>query len=76
MANRLFFPVSRAYELYFRILLIILLALTGCRKGSPKQDIRHDEIKELNARVLEKAIGEPDSALMMIMQRPTKRRPI
>ena len=51
---------------HITILLITLLALAGCRKGMPKQDLRHEEIKELNARVLEKAIGEPDSALMMI----------
>ena len=51
---------------HITIVLITLLALTGCQKGTPKQDLRHDEIKELNARVLEKAIIEPDSALMMI----------
>lgn len=51
---------------HITILLITLLALAGCRKGMPKQDLRHDEIKALNALVLEKAIGEPDSAMMMI----------
>lgn len=51
---------------HITLLLITLLALAGCRKGTPKQDLRHDEIKALNACVLEKAIGEPDSALMMI----------
>lgn len=51
---------------HITLLIITLLALAGCREETPKPDLRHDEIKELNARVLEKAISEPDSALMMI----------
>ena len=51
---------------HITLLILTLLALAGCREETPKPDLRHDEIKELNARVLEKAIGEPDSAMMMI----------
>ena len=59
--------VKRYCSLFLSIYLIIaLLALAGCRKGTPKQDLSHDEIRELNTLVLEKAIGEPDCSLMMI----------
>ena len=51
---------------HITILIITLLALAGCREETPKPDLRHDEIRELNTLVLEKAIGEPDSAMMMI----------
>ena len=43
-----------------------MLAIVGCGRGSGDKGLTHDEVVAINERVLEKAIGQPDSALMMI----------
>ena len=40
--------------------------MVGCGRRTPEQGIDHNEIRALNAQVLETAISQPDSALMMI----------
>ena len=42
------------------------LAVTGCGRSTGSEDLSHDEVRAVNAWVLEKAISQPDSALMMI----------
>ena len=43
-----------------------MLAIVGCVRGRGEKGLTHDEVAAINERVLEKAIGQPDSALMMI----------
>ena len=43
-----------------------VLAIVGCGRGADDEGLTHDEVRAINERVLEKAIGQPDSALMMI----------
>ena len=43
-----------------------MLAIVGCVRGTGEKGLTHDEVAAINERVLEKAIGQPDSALMMI----------
>ncbi len=42
------------------------LAVMGCGRSTGNEDLSHDEVRAINAWVLEKAINQPDSALMMI----------
>ena len=42
------------------------LAVMGCGRSTGNEDLSHDEVRAVNAWVLEKAISQPDSALMMI----------
>ena len=42
------------------------LAVMGCGRATGSEDLSHDEVRAINAWVLEKAISQPDSALMMI----------
>ena len=48
------------------ILLCAVLAIVGCRRGTGEKGLTHEEMVAINERVLEKAISQPDSALMMI----------
>ena len=43
-----------------------MLAIVGCVRGTGEKGLTHDEVAAINERVLEKAIGQPDSALIMI----------
>ena len=53
---------------YTIIYILTVLAIVGCGRGTGEQGPTHDEVVAINERVLEKAIGQPDSALMMIEQ--------
>ncbi len=46
--------------------IVAALAIVGCGRGTGEKGLTHDEVRAINERVLEKAIGQPDSALMMI----------
>jgi hypothetical protein len=46
--------------------ILTVLAIVGCGRGAGDEGLTHDEVRAINERVLEKAIGQPDSALMMI----------
>lgn len=46
--------------------IVAVLAIVGCGRGTGEKGLTHDEVRAINERVLEKAIGQPDSALMMI----------
>ena len=46
--------------------LLAVLAVMGCGWSTGNEDLSHDEVRAINAWVLEKAINQPDSALMMI----------
>lgn len=46
--------------------LLAVLAVMGCGRATGSEDLSHDEVRAINAWVLEKAISQPDSALMMI----------
>jgi len=43
-----------------------ILALIGCAQRTGEKGLTHEEVRAINERVLEKAINQPDSALMMI----------
>ena len=43
-----------------------MLAIAGCGRGTGEKELTHEEVRAINERVLEKAIDQPDSALMMI----------
>ena len=43
-----------------------MLAIAGCVRGTGEKGLTHDDVAAINERVLEKAIGQPDSALIMI----------
>ena len=55
------FKTCQAYLCVFAV-----LAIVGCGRGADDEGLTHDEVRAINERVLEKAIGQPDSALMMI----------
>ena len=46
--------------------MFAVLAIVGCGRSTGSEDLSHDEVRAVNAWVLEKAISQPDSALMMI----------
>ncbi|MBR4534298.1 MAG: AraC family transcriptional regulator [Bacteroidaceae bacterium] len=48
--------------------IVAALAIVGCGRGTGEQGLTHEEVVAINEQVLEKAIGQPDSALMMIEQ--------
>ena len=52
--------------IYYIIGVFAVLAIVGCVRGTGEKGLTHDEVAAINERVLEKAIGQPDSALMMI----------
>ena len=52
--------------IYYIIGVFAVLAIVGCVGGTGEKGLTHDEVAAINERVLEKAIGQPDSALMMI----------
>ena len=51
---------------YTIICIVTVLAIVGCARGTGETELTHDEVVAINERVLEKAIGQPDSALMII----------
>ena len=51
---------------YIIIGMFAVLAIVGCGRSTGSEDLSHDEVRAVNAWVLEKAISQPDSALMMI----------
>jgi len=53
---------------YSIICILTVLAIVGCGRGTGEEGPTHEEVVAINERVLEKAIGQPDSALMMIEQ--------
>lgn len=46
--------------------MLAVLAVTGCGRGAGEKGLTHEEVVAVNEWVMEKAIGQPDSALMMI----------
>ena len=56
----------RAIKYTIIICIVTVLAIVGCARGTGETELTHDEVVAINERVLEKAIGQPDSALMMI----------
>ena len=58
----------RAIKYTIIIYIATVLAIVGCARGTGEKELTHDEVVAINERVLEKAIGQPDSALMMIEQ--------
>ena len=73
-ANRCYFQINsylctimRVFRyIYYIIGVFAVLAIVGCVRGTGEKGLTHDEVAAINERVLEKAIGQPDSALMMI----------
>ena len=51
---------------YNIICMFAVLAIVGCGRETDEKGLTHDEVVAINERVLEKAINQPDSALMMI----------
>ena len=51
---------------YNIICILTVLAIAGCGRGTGEKELTHEEVRAINERVLEKAIDQPDSALMMI----------
>ena len=57
----------KAVKNIYIIGVLAVLAIVGCgRGGVDEKNLSHDEVRAINAWVLEKAINQPDSALMMI----------
>ena len=56
----------RSVRYIYTIGVFAVLAIVGCGRGADDEGLTHDEVRAINERVLEKAIGQPDSALMMI----------
>lgn len=50
----------------FLVCLLPVLSFGGCGRGADEKGMTHDEVVAINEQVLEKAISQPDSALMMI----------
>ena len=51
---------------YTIICILTVLAIVGCGRGAGDEGLTHDEVVAINERVLERAIDQPDSALMII----------
>jgi hypothetical protein len=43
-----------------------VLAIVGCGRGTGEKGLIHEEVVAVNECVMEKAIDQPDNALMMI----------
>ena len=56
----------KAVKNIYIIGVLAVLAIVGCGRGVDEKNLSHDEVRAINAWVLEKAISQPDSALMMI----------
>ena len=56
----------RPFSYKYIIGIVALLAIVGCGRETGEKGLTHDEVRAINERVLEKAIGSPDSALMII----------
>ena len=56
----------KAVKNIYIIGVLAVLAIVGCGRGVDEKNLSHDEVRAINAWVLEKAINQPDSALMMI----------
>ena len=67
MEGRSFRLMKTFWNIYI-IGIVAALAIVGCGRGTGEQELTHEEVAAINEQVLEKAIGQPDSALMMIEQ--------
>ena len=56
----------KAVKNIYIIGVLAVLAIVGCGRGVDEKNLSHDEVRAINAWVLEKAINQPDTALMMI----------
>lgn len=56
----------KAVKNIYIIGIVAALAIVGCGRGTGEKELTHDEVVAINERVLEKAIGQPDSALIII----------
>ena len=56
----------KAVKYIYIIGVLTVLLIVGCGRGTGEKGLTHDEVVAINERVLEKAISQPDSALMMI----------
>ena len=56
----------KAVKNIYIIGVLAVLAIVGCARGTGEQELTHDEVAAINEQVLEKAIGQPDSALIII----------
>ena len=56
----------KAVKNIYIIGVLAVLAIVSCGRGVDEKNLSHDEVRAINAWVLEKAINQPDSALMMI----------
>ena len=56
----------KAVKYIYIIGVLVVLAIAGCGRGTGEKGLTHDEVVAINERVLEKAISQPDRALMMI----------
>ena len=68
----------RTFRHIYIIGLVAVLAIVGCRRSTgdgqhdysawfdQERSLTHDDVRAINERVLEKAIGQPDSALIII----------
>ena len=56
----------KAVKNIYIIGVLTVLAIVGCGRGAGDEELTHDEVVAINERVLEKAIGQPDSALIII----------
>ena len=56
----------KAVKYIYIIGVSAVLAIVGCGRGTDEKGLTHEEVVVINERVLEKAIGQPDSAFMMI----------
>ena len=53
-------------QISFLTCMLAVLTFVGCGQGADEKGMMHDDVVAINERVLEKAISQPDSALMMI----------
>ena len=58
--------IARMTLAQFLVCLLPVLSFGGCGRGADEKGMTHDEVVAINEQVLEKAISQPDSALMMI----------
>ena len=56
----------KTFKYIYITVIFAVLAIMGCGRGTGEQGLTHEDVVAINERVLEKAIGQPDSALMMI----------
>ena len=52
--------------IYIIGVLVLLCAIVGCGRGTGEKGLTHEEVVAVNQWIMQKAISQPDSALMMI----------